>query len=114
MLVVSALLSSPKRLKAFGPNHLVTKVARHQPVKKTPWPFPPFGTNPVSLSGRFRLGRTVCAPDTLETPLVIPEFQLAGKSLEERRNRYAVPFAPARFDITVLLSMEKRTEAMAT
>ena len=29
---------------AINANHLVTKVARHQLVKKTARPFPPFGT----------------------------------------------------------------------
>ena len=32
------------RAEALAANHLVTKVARHQLVRKTAGPFPPFGT----------------------------------------------------------------------
>jgi len=43
-------------LKALTLNHLVTKVARHQLLKKTARPFPPFGTSfCVSLTHQ-RLG----------------------------------------------------------
>ena len=39
--------------KALAANHLVTKVERHQLVRKTAWPFPPFGTKCRSfLSGQ--------------------------------------------------------------
>ena len=41
-------------------NYLVTKVARHQLVRKTAWPNPPFGTNSnhvfLVLSTHFSIG----------------------------------------------------------